>query len=190
MSAPTAYKESVTVPLPSDSAIRAVIGEDYDPATRLNVLNMFAGTEEFYPVLIDMVRAIFGTPDIDDKHREMIILRAATVLDVPYEWQANKVMADNAGLTETDIQAAAGDGPVSGIACDYVLICAATDELLRTGTLTDTTLSNMLDQFGEVLTRKYIVTISWFSMLSLFLNGTRTPLETTDKIGNHTSPLG
>ncbi len=48
----------------------------------------------------------------------------------------------------------------------------------------------MLDRFGEVLTRKYIVTISWFSMLSLFLNGTRTPLETTDKIGNHTSPLG
>ena len=44
--------------------------------------------------------------------------------------------------------------------------------------------------FGEVLTRKYIVTISWFSMLSLFLNATRTPLETTDKLGSRTSPLG
>jgi hypothetical protein len=41
-----------------------------------------------------------------------------------------------------------------------------------------------------VVTRKYIVTISWFSMLSLFLNATRTPLETTDKIGSRTSPLG
>jgi hypothetical protein len=99
-------------------------------------------------------------------------------------------MAENAGLTETEIDAAAGDGPVSGIAPDYVLICTATDELLRAGTLTDDTLKAMLDRFGEVLTRKYIVTISWFSMLSLFLNGTRTPLETTDKIGNHTSPLG
>ena len=190
MSAPTAYKESVTVPLPSDSDIRAVIGADYDPATRLNVLKMFAGTEEFYPVLIDMVRAIFGTPDIDDKHREMIILRAASILDVPYEWQANKVMASNSGLTDADIEAAANDGPVSGIAPDYVLICAATDELLRTGTLTDTTLSAMLDRFGEVVTRKYIVTISWFSMLSLFLNASRMPLETTDKVGLRTGPLG
>jgi hypothetical protein len=190
MSAPTAYKESVTVPLPSDSDIRAVIGEDYDPATELNVLKMFAGTEEFYPALVGMVRAIFGTPDIDDKHREMIILRAATVLDVPYEWQANKVMAENAGLTETEIQAAAGDGPVSGIGADDVLICAATDQLLRNGTLADDTLSTMLDRFGQVLTRKYILTISWFSMLSLFLNGTRTPLETTDKLGSRTSPLG
>jgi hypothetical protein len=190
MSAPRGYEQSVVVPLPSDDDIRAVIGEDYDPATTLNVIKMFAGTGEFYPVLIGDVRAIFGTPDIDDKHREMIILRAASILDVPYEWQANKVMASNSGLTDADIEAAANDGPVSGIAPDYVLICAATDELLRTGTLTDTTLSAMLDRFGEVVTRKYILTISWFSMLSLFLNGTRTPMETTDKIGSQTSPLG
>ncbi|HEY1670372.1 MAG TPA: carboxymuconolactone decarboxylase family protein [Trebonia sp.] len=152
MSAPSGYKQSVVVPLPSDGDIRAVIGEDYDPDTRLNVLKMFAGTGEFYPALIDMVRTVFGCSDIDDKHREMIILRAASILDVPYEWQANKVMASNAGLTET--------------------------------------LSTLLDTFGQVVTRKYIVTISWFSMLSLFLNATRTPLETTDKLGTRTSPLG
>src|SRR6202046_2589467 len=112
MGTPTAYKESVTVPLPSDSDIRAVVGEGYDPATRLNVLKMFAGTDEFYPVLIGMVRAIFGTSAIDDKHREMIILRAASILDVPYEWQANRVMASNAGLTDTEIEATTSDGPV------------------------------------------------------------------------------
>jgi len=57
------------------------------------------------------------------------------------------------------------------------------------GGLTDHTLSTMLDSSGPVLTRKYAVTIAWFSMLSLFLNATRTPLETTDKIGSRTSPL-
>ncbi len=34
------------------------------------------------------------------------------------------------------------------------------------------------------------LTIGWFSLLSLFLNGTRVPLETTDKIGGRTAPLG
>jgi hypothetical protein len=190
MSAPSAYKQSVAVPLPSDDDIRAVMGKDDDPDMTLNVIKMFAGTGEFYPALITMVRTIFGTPDINDKHREMIILRAASILDVPYEWQANKVMASNAGLTDTEIEATTSDGPVSGVAPDYVLVCTATDEMLRTGTLTDDTLTAMLDAFGPALTRKYIVTISWFSMLSLFLNATRTPLETTDKIGNRTSPLG
>ena len=190
MSAPSAYRQSVAVPLPSDGDVRAVIGEDYDPGTTLNVIKMFAGTGEFYPALIGMVRAIFGTPDIDAKHREMIILRAASILDVPYEWQANKVFASNAGLTGTEIEATTSDGPVSGVAPDYVLICTATDELLRTGTLTDDTLSTMLDTFGPVVTRKYIVTISWFSMLSLFLNATRVPLEITNKVGSRTGPLG
>jgi hypothetical protein len=190
MSAPSIYKQSVVVALPSDADIRAVIGEGYEPDKTLNVIKMFAGTEEFYPVLISMVRAIFGTPAIDDKHREMIIIRAASILDVPYEWQANKVMASNAGLTDAEIEATTSDGPVSGVAPDYVLICTATDELLRSGTLTDGTLNAMLDTFGDVVTRKYIVTIAWFSMLSLFLNGTRVPLETTDKIGSRTSPLG
>jgi alkylhydroperoxidase/carboxymuconolactone decarboxylase family protein YurZ len=190
MNAPSSYKQSVTVPLPSDGEIRGVIGEDYNPDTTLNVIKMFAGTGEFYPALVDMVRTIFGTPDIDDKHREMIILRAASILDVPYEWQANVVMAANAGLTETEIEATTSDGPVSGVAPSYVVICTATDDLLGTGTLTDGTLAAMLDMFGPVVTRKYIVTISWFSMLSLFLNGTRTPLEAIDKIGSRTSPLG
>jgi hypothetical protein len=50
--------------------------------------------------------------------------------------------------------------------------------------------AGLLETFGATVTRKYIATIAWFSMLSLFLNGTRVPLETTDKIGDRTSPLG
>ena len=52
MSAPSAYKTSAAVPLPSEDGARAVIGENYDPDTTLNVIKMFAGTGEFYPALI------------------------------------------------------------------------------------------------------------------------------------------
>ncbi len=189
MAIPREYTESVVVPLPTDTEARTVIGDSYDPEEALNVIKMMAGTEDMYPALVRMVKAIFGTPTIDDKHREMIILRSAAILDVPYEWQANEKMARNAGLSSEEIQAAAGDGPVEGIDDEYVLICAATDELLRSGTLSDTLLQRMLDTFGDTPTRKYVATIAWFSLLSLFLNGTRTPLEITDKIGDRTSPL-
>ncbi|HEX4217653.1 MAG TPA: carboxymuconolactone decarboxylase family protein [Acidimicrobiales bacterium] len=190
MTNPTTSTAEVEVPLPDDSAIRSVIGDSYDPESSLNVIKMFAGTEDMYPALIGMVNAIFETDGIDDKHREMIILRAATVLNAPYEWQANATMAANAGLTDQEIAAAASDGPVTGVDPEYILICSATDELSRDGTLKDATVSRLLDTFGDVLTRKYITTIAWFNMLSLFLNGCRVPLETTDKIGDRTSPLG
>jgi alkylhydroperoxidase family enzyme len=150
---------------------------------------MFAGTEDMFPALIGMVKAIFGTTGIDAKHREVIILRAAAVLNCPYEWQANEQMASNAGLSKAEINTLAADGPVKDIDKEHALLAQATGELLKNGTLTDTTLQSLLDTFGTVLTRKYITTISWFSMLSLFLNGHRVPMETTDKIGTRTSPL-
>jgi hypothetical protein len=52
------YSRSVAVSLPSNGDIRAGIGEDCN--TTLNVIKMFAGTEEFCPVLIGMLRAICG----------------------------------------------------------------------------------------------------------------------------------
>lgn len=189
MARPVPYTAEVRVPLPDDATLRRALGDDVDTDSALNVVRMFAGTEELFGALIGMVRAVFGTPDIDAPHREAIILRAAAVWNVPYEWQANEQMARNAGLTDADIDALAADGPVTGIDPEYVLLATATEEMLTSGTLSDTTLRSLLDTFGTVVTRKYIATIAWFSLLSLFLNATRVPLETTDKIGSRTSPL-
>ncbi|WP_422749327.1 carboxymuconolactone decarboxylase family protein [Mycobacterium sp. WMMD1722] len=190
MGKPTHYRAAVVVPLPDDAEIADAVGPGYDPDTALNVMKMMSGTGNFFPALAGMVQAVFGEPDIDARHREVIILRAASVLDSPYEWQANEQMGRNAGLSTAEIDAIAGDAPVADLAPDYRLLMAATDELLGSGTLTDATLQALLDRFGVTTTRKYVVTIGWFSLLSLFLNGTRVPLETTDKIGSRTSPLG
>jgi Carboxymuconolactone decarboxylase family len=68
------------------------------------------------------------------KTREMIILRAAKVLNAPYEAQANVQMAKNVGLSPAEIEAASTDDPVSGINPEYVLVCKASDELSKSGT--------------------------------------------------------
>jgi len=190
MAKPSPYNAAVVVPLPDDAELTALLGDAYNPDTALNVMKMMSGTGDMFPALIGMVQAIFNEPDIDAKHREVIILRAASQLNCPYEWQANEQMAKNAGLTDAEIGAVAGELTDDGLSADYKLLIAATDELLVSGTLTDTVLQSLLDAFGVTVTRKYIVTIGWFSLLSLFLNGTRVPLETTDKIGSRTSPLG
>jgi alkylhydroperoxidase family enzyme len=189
MAYPTAYISTVAIPLPSEQAVRQVIGKSYDPDKTLNVLKMFAGTEDLHEATIGIVKAMFQAKGIDPRTREMIILRAAKVLNTPYEAQANVVMAKNAGLSAAEIDAAATDGPVSGISPEYVLVCKATDELSKTGTLRDETLRELLDRYGETISRKVVLMIGWFNMLSLFLNGCRVPLETTDKVGTRTSPL-
>jgi hypothetical protein len=163
MAYPTAYTSTVAVPLPSEQTVQQMIGESYDPERTLNVLKMFAGTEDLFEATIGIVKAMFQAKGIDPRTREMIILR---------------------------IDAAASDGPVSGINPEYVLVCNATDELSKSGTLRDETLRELLNRYGETISRKIVLMIGWFNMLSLFLNGCRVPLETTDKVGTRTSPLG
>jgi hypothetical protein len=119
----------------------------------------------------------------------MIVLRAAKKHNALYEWQANAKLARNIGLSSDEIDAAASDGPVSGIKPEYILVCIATDELSDDGRLSDETLEEMLDRHGVTITRKLILIVAWFNLLSLFVNGCRVPLETTDKIGNGTSPI-
>jgi hypothetical protein len=41
----------------------------------------------------------------------------------------------------------------------------------------------------ETVTRKLILIISWFNLLSCFINACRVPLETIDKIGNESAPV-
>jgi alkylhydroperoxidase family enzyme len=190
MAKPRPYTAAVVVPLPTDDELSTRFGKDYDADGALNVMKMMGGTGDMFSALGAMVQAVFDEPDIDAKHREVIILRAACVLNCPYEWQANEQMAKNAGLSSDEIDAVAGESPDDDLDADYKLLIAATDELLGSGTLTDAVLQKLLDTFGDTGARKYITTIAWFSLLSLFLNATRVPMETTDKIGSRTSPLG
>ena len=189
MVGPHPYNHHVNVPLPHDDDIRRVIGEAYDPNQTLNVIKMFAGTGDMYEATVGLVRAIFATEGIDPKLRQTIILRAATTLNAPYEWQANVPMSRNNGLTLQQIEAIGTHGDVQGLPSDLALVCAATDEMSMQGTLTDQTLQLLLGAHGDVMTRKLILMISWFNLLSLFLNSCRVPMETTDKIGGRKSPL-
>jgi alkylhydroperoxidase family enzyme len=195
MAIPADYATSVRVPLPDhDTAkanIEAVTGTRFDPANTLNVVQMFSGTEGMFAGVIGLVQKIFGPDGIDNpKNRQLIILRVAVALDAPYEWQVNAAMAKNAGLTDEEIAAAGSEAPVTGLDPEQTLVCEAADELSRAHTLTDATLAELLETYGETLTRKYILSIAFFNLIGLFLNGNRVPLETTDKVGAKTSPLG
>ena len=189
MAGPGPYNYSINVPLPSDEDIRRVIGDFYEPDKALNVVKMFAGTEDMYGATVGLVKAVFAAKGVDPKLRQAIILRAATTLNVPYEWQANVPMSRNNGLTEQEIQSIGTPGEVQGLKPDLALICKATDEMSTQGTLTDDTLRLLLSAHEETITRKLILMISWFNLLSLFLNGCRVPMETIDKIGSKRSPL-
>jgi hypothetical protein len=47
----------------------------------------------------------------------------------------------------------------------------------------------MMKAYDVITVRKLILMISWFNLLSRFLNGCRVQLESGDRIGHRTSPV-
>lgn len=146
---PSPYDARVAIPLPTDEEARRILGESYDAAKALNVVKMFAGTGDMCQASLGLVRAVFAADGVDPKLRQAIILRAATALDAPYEWQANVPMSRNNGLSEAEIERIGTLGPVTGLPPDRALVCTATDEMCSAGTLRDETLQRLLDAHGE-----------------------------------------
>jgi alkylhydroperoxidase family enzyme len=187
---PSRYSTFVTIPLPTDEQLGAKMVAKLKPANNLNVARMLAGTTDMFDGAAGLVQAVFQAADIDPKMRELIILRSAYLLDCPYEWQANVVMAKNTGCTQQQINAMTSEGPPTGLDDKTALVMLATDEITKAGTLTDATLQRLRDNYDDIICRKFILIIAWFNLLARFLNGCRVPLETGDKLGNRTSPLG
>ena len=188
-SKPMAYTSKVSIPLPQNDEICTVVGPAYCPGETGNFAKRFAGTADLHAAMLGLDKAVFQAEGVDPKARQIIILRSAKIMDAPYEWGVSVLMATNHGFTAEDIDRVASDGPVAGIDPQYILLCKATDEIVATATLTDETLEELLQGYGDALCRKYVVVICWFSFISRFVNSCRVPLETTDKIGSKTSPF-
>ena len=121
MPGPGPYRSQVSIPLPSEEQIRRTLGDSYDPATTLNVLKMFAGTDDMCPTTLGLVRAIFSAESVDPKLRQAIILRAAVMLNAPYELQANVPISRNNGLSDAEIDSIGCKGlPEAAKACPMV----------------------------------------------------------------------
>jgi hypothetical protein len=65
MAYPTAYTSAVAIPLPSEQVVRQIMGKSYDPERTLNVLKMFAETEDLFEATIGIVKAMFQAKGID-----------------------------------------------------------------------------------------------------------------------------
>jgi alkylhydroperoxidase family enzyme len=80
---PAEYTAQLTIPMPDDDEVGKVMGRDFDPAKTLNVIRMMAGTEDMYAATAGFIKALFQAQGIDARTREMIMLRAAKVLNSP-----------------------------------------------------------------------------------------------------------
>jgi AhpD family alkylhydroperoxidase len=164
------------VPLPSDDELTPEHRELLANLPPLNVFRMIAGAPKAVRPFMQLGGAVLSTA-LDARRREMAVLRVAHATGAPYEWAQHEQIARNIGVTEAEIDAIRDEEPVTSLDDECNLICRVADEVSRDVRLSDEALELILDRYGARESAELILLVSYYNMVSRFLESTRVEVE-------------
>jgi alkylhydroperoxidase family enzyme len=174
------------LPLPTDEDLPPEAREILAALPPLNVFRAVAGLPKSLRPFLQLGGSLLGGEHLEPGEREIAILRVAHVTNAPYERQQHEQLGRTVGLSEEEIAATASDSPATALSADGALICRATDEITRDVRLSDEALALVRERWGDGGAAELILTISYYNMVSRFLESTRVPLETDELLADKT----
>lgn len=168
---------NVKVPLADESQLTPEAREALKKLPPLNVFRMMANVPASFQPLIEFAMSLLMRGEFDKRKREIAVLRVAHVTRANYEWVQHVRVAKSVGVTDEEIAKIAVDGPVAALDPEGNLLCRVADEISRDVRLSDDALSALLERYGVRQATELIMCVSYFNMLSRFLESTRVELE-------------
>ena len=165
-----------TIPLPSDDELAPEQRELLANLPPLNVFRMVAGAPRATRPFLELGGAVLSTA-LDARRREIAVLRVGHATRAPYEWAQHEQLARNVGVTEAEIHAIGTEEPVGSLDEECNLICRVADEVTRDVRLSDEALAQIIDRYGPREAAELILLVSYYNMVSRFLESTRVELE-------------
>jgi 4-carboxymuconolactone decarboxylase len=173
------------IPLPTD--------DDLDPEHRemlaslppLNVFRMVASAPRAVRPFMALGGAVLSTA-LDARRREIAVLRVAHATHAPYEWAQHEQLARNVGVTDAEIDAIDKEEPVASLDEECNLICRVADAVSRDVRLSDEALEQIIDRYGPREATELILLVSYYNMVSRFLESTRVEVEDEPLLGEQT----
>jgi alkylhydroperoxidase family enzyme len=167
------------IPLPDIESLPPEIKEAVE-SMPLNVFRMAANAPASFTALAGFARSILFESRFDPRKREIAVLRVARVTDADYEWTHHVAVARQCGVTDDEIEKIKIEDPVSSLGEEGNLLCRVADEISLNVRLSDEALSKILGRYGVREATELILCVSYFNMVSRFLESTRVPLESED----------
>ncbi len=164
------------IPLPSDEELEPEHRELLAGLPPLNVFRMVAGAPRAVRPFMALGRAVLSTA-LDARRREIAVLRVAHATAAGYEWAQHEQLARSSGVTGMEIEAIRTEQRVTSLDEECNLICRVADEVTREVRLSDEALEQIIDRYGPREASELILLVSYYNMVSRFLESTRVQLE-------------
>ena len=174
------------LPLPTDDELAPEALELLQALPPLNVFRAVAALPASFRPFLELGGSLLGGTNLTPVERELAILRVAHLTNAPYERQQHEQLARAVGIPEPEIEATATDDPAGALPADGALICRATDEVTLHVRLSDATLAEVRERWGDGGAAELILTVGYYNMVSRFLESTRVPMETEQHLSETT----
>jgi alkylhydroperoxidase family enzyme len=168
---------SVKMPLANENELPDDIKEIVS-ASPLNVTRMMANAPASFIGFQEFATGILFKSEFDPRKREIAVCRVGHVTKANYEWTHHVRVAKGFGVTDEEIEAIGSESPVTSLDEEGNLLCRVADEISLDVRLSDEALSQILERYGVRGATELILCISYFNMISRFLESTRVELET------------
>jgi alkylhydroperoxidase family enzyme len=170
---------STCIPLPDIESLPPGIKEAVE-SMPLNVFLMAANAPASFLPLGGLARSILSESLFDPRKREIAVLRVARVTKANYEWTHHVAVAKQCGVTDEEIEKIQTEDPVSSLGEEGNLLCRVAEEISLNVRLSDEALAQILDRYGVREATELILCVSYFNMISRFLESTRVPMESEE----------
>lgn len=178
-----------TAPMPTDAQLTPAMQAELKQLPPLNVFRMMTNVPQSFGPFIQMVKSLINHGTLNPRLREIAILRTAYLTHAPYEWHQHVFIAKANGVTDKEIAALNKENPVHSLDEEANFVCKVTDELTKNVNLSDKTFKQLYGRYDNHKASELILAISFYNMVSRFLNGTRVQIEKTNPLEGHASPL-
>jgi alkylhydroperoxidase family enzyme len=177
---------SPDIPLPADDELTAEVREVLANLPPLNIFRMLGRLPKSFRPFMQLGGSLLGDPRIDARLREIAILRVAHATQAAYEWAQHVQLGRNLGMTDAEIDAIRSDDPAAVLGPEEALVCRVADEISRDVRLSDEALGLLLERYDAEQASSLILCISYYNMVSRFLESTRVPVEPEELLAQQT----
>ena len=163
-----------------DEAREAASKVDMIPAfAELNIFRVMLQRPKTAKALSDLLISLLFGGELDDRLRELLIMRIGWTTGSNYEWTQHwKIARDQFGCNDQDLLELRGDWRESShFGDDEKTLLAAVDALLEDGTLTAELMSQCLERFGQNSTIELVTAVGCWRLVSKLANALEIPLE-------------
>ena len=145
----------------------------------LNIFRVMLHRPKTAKALSDLLVSLLFGGELDDRLRELLIMRIGWTTGSNYEWTQHwKIAQEQFGCSEQDLLELRGDWRSSThFGRDEKMLLAAVDSLLEQGTLSSDLASQCLERLGRNATIELATAVGTWRLVSKVTNALEIPLE-------------